>query len=80
VFEGLVGNIRNKITQKNGTSSSADVEDRLNGKLHLIEAHDGKITKNCAVCSNREVKGSRRETPVQGGKDSIPTSILPYII
>jgi hypothetical protein len=33
------------------------VENRLNGKLHLIQAQDGKVTMDCAVCSNRKVKG-----------------------
>jgi hypothetical protein len=43
VTEGLVGNAQNKMTQKRGRPSSRDVEDYLNGKLRLIQAHDGKV-------------------------------------
>jgi hypothetical protein len=75
VIEGLVGNIQNKMTQKRGRPSSADIEDLLNGRLHLIQDHDGKIKKVCAICSNREVKGGRRKdcaicsnTEVKGGR------------
>jgi hypothetical protein len=50
----------NKMTRKRGRPSST--EDGLNGKLHLIHVHHGKVTKECAVCSNREVNGGRRET------------------
>jgi hypothetical protein len=57
VIEGLAGNVPNKMIQKTGIPSSKDVEDCLNGKLHLIQAHDGKIKKDYAVCSNREVEG-----------------------
>jgi hypothetical protein len=32
----------NKITRKIGRPSSADEEDNLDGKLHLIQAHDEK--------------------------------------
>jgi hypothetical protein len=45
------------MTQKRGRPSSTDLEDGLSDKLHLIQVHDGKVTKECAVCSNREVKG-----------------------
>jgi hypothetical protein len=62
VTEGLVGNVRNKTTQKRGRPSSKDVEDHLNDKLHLIQVNDGKVKKNCAACYNREAKGGRRET------------------
>jgi hypothetical protein len=53
----LIGNIQNKMARKRGRPSSTDVEDRLNGELHLIQVHDGMVTKDCAVCSKREVKG-----------------------
>jgi hypothetical protein len=62
VIEGLAGNVRNKMIQKRGRPSSAAVEYCLNGKLHLIQAHDGKVKMHYAVCSNREVKGGRTET------------------
>jgi hypothetical protein len=58
----LEGNVWNKITQKRGRPSWTYLEDCLNGKLHLIQAHDGNVTYDCAVCSNREVKGGRAET------------------
>ena len=32
------------------------------GKLRLIQAREGNKTKECAVCSNRKVKGRRMET------------------
>lgn len=62
IIEGLVGNVRNKMSRKRGRPSTGDTEDRLNGKLHLIRAHERKVTKDCAVCSNRKVKGGRKET------------------
>jgi hypothetical protein len=62
VIEGLVENVRNKMSWKRARPSSTDVEDHLNGKLHLIQAHEGKVTEDCAVCSNRKVNGGRRET------------------
>jgi hypothetical protein len=42
VIEGLVGNVRNKMSRKRGRPSSTDVEDDLNEKLHLIQAHKGR--------------------------------------
>jgi hypothetical protein len=54
VIEGLVANKQNKMSQKRGRPSSTHVEDNLNGKLHLLQAHEGKATKDCAVCSNRK--------------------------
>jgi hypothetical protein len=54
--------IEYRTAKKRGRLSSTDVEDRLNGKLHLIQARGGKVTKDCAVCSNRKVNGGRRET------------------
>jgi hypothetical protein len=53
---------RTKCPESEEDQSSTDVEDHLNGKLHLIQAHEGKATKDCAFCSNRKVKGGRRET------------------
>jgi hypothetical protein len=61
VIQGLVGNNQNKMTRKRGRPRSTNVEDHLNGKLHLIQAHYGKVTMDCVVCFNREVKGGRRE-------------------
>jgi hypothetical protein len=75
VIEVLVGNIKNEMTRKRGRPSWTDVEDRLNGKLHLIQAHDGKLTKDCAVCSNRKWKETEEKyrfivTRVQGSQNS----------
>jgi hypothetical protein len=61
VIEGLAGNMQNKIFQKRRRPNLTDVEDNLNGKLHLLQAHEGKATKDCAVCSNRKVKRGRKE-------------------
>jgi hypothetical protein len=62
VIKGSVGNIQNKMTQKRGRPRSTGIEDRLNGRLHPIQNHDGKVKKDCAICFNREVKGGRKET------------------
>jgi hypothetical protein len=59
VIEGLVGDVQNKMSRKRGRPSSKDC---LNGKLYQIQAHERKVTKDCAVCSNRKVNGGRRET------------------
>jgi hypothetical protein len=45
-----------KWLEKGRRPNSKDAEDRLNCKLHLIQAQNGKVTKDCAVCSNRVVK------------------------
>jgi hypothetical protein len=39
-------------------------KDHLIGKLNPIHAHDGKVTKGYAVCSNRKMKGAKREKSV----------------
>jgi hypothetical protein len=62
VIEGLLGSIWNKMTQKRGRPSWTDVEDHLKGKLHLIQANDRKETEDFGVCSNRKLKGGRRDT------------------
>ncbi|XP_069697349.1 piggyBac transposable element-derived protein 4-like isoform X1 [Periplaneta americana] len=62
IIVGLVGNVRNKISRKRGRPSTNDTEDHLNGTLHLIRAHERKVTKDCEVYSNRKVKGGRKET------------------
>jgi hypothetical protein len=50
------------MTQKIGRSSSTDVEDHLNSKLHPIQAHEGKVTMDSVVWLNREMKAGRKET------------------
>jgi hypothetical protein len=52
VIEGLVGNIRNKMTQKRGRPNSTNVEDHMNGKLQVIQACYGKVKMDYAVCFN----------------------------
>jgi len=37
-------------------------EERLNNNPHFIYANEKSNSKDCAVCSNRKVKGRRRET------------------
>jgi hypothetical protein len=36
------------MTKKRRRPSSTDLEDCLDGKLHLIQALDGKVTMDCA--------------------------------
>ena len=57
----LIGNVRNQ-GKKMGRPSSSDTEERLNGKLHILKHNPEKKKKDCAVCSNRKVRGGRKET------------------
>lgn len=61
VIKDLVGEVRNK-GLKRGRPSTSDVEERLNGKLHVINKLPDNKHKDCAVCSNRNKKGGRKET------------------
>jgi hypothetical protein len=58
----LVGDVRNAQGRKRGRPSSTDKEERLNGKPHFIYSNQKSNSKDCAVCSDRKVKGGRRET------------------
>lgn len=58
----LVGDVRNLNVQRRGRPSSGDKEERLNNKPHFIAITEKKSSKDCAVCSDRQVKGGRRET------------------
>ena len=46
---------------KNESLTSGTAE-RLNGLLHIIRRDDTRRSKDCVVCSNRKVKGGRRES------------------
>ena len=59
VVEALVGDVRN--SRPRSHPGTADREERLNNKPHFIY-NDKKNRKDCIVCSNRKVKGARRET------------------
>jgi hypothetical protein len=58
----LVGDICNREGKKRGRPSTSDQEELLNNKPHFMYANEKSNTKDCAVCSNREVKGGRTET------------------
>lgn len=57
----LVGDVRNT-NRKRGRPSSKGDKERLNGKIHIINKMPNNKHKDCAVCSNRSVKGGRKET------------------
>ena len=53
--------VRN-LSRKRGRPSTQDTEERLNRKPHFVMKNEGNSTKDGAVCSNRKLKGQRRET------------------
>lgn len=57
----LVGDVRNN-PKKRGRPSTNDEEERLRKIPHFIQSNEKSNSKDCAVCSNRQVKGGRRET------------------
>lgn len=61
LIEELVEGCRNS-SRKRGRPSTTDDEERLNGKPHFIAKKPNKSTKDCVVCSNRNVPGGRKET------------------
>ena len=56
----LVGDVR-RMERKLGRPSSLDTTERLNNKQHFIGQNPEK-PKDCAVCSNRKIKGGRSKT------------------
>jgi hypothetical protein len=60
LVDNLVGSTR--ISRKRSHLGSADREERLNKASHFIYHYDAKKHKDYIVCSNRKVKGARRET------------------
>ncbi|CAK9832783.1 PiggyBac transposable element-derived protein 4 [Anthophora retusa] len=62
LVEQLVGDFRNGASSKSGRPSSSDKEERLNGKLHILRHCQNVKSKDCSVCSNRKIKGGRRQT------------------
>lgn len=61
LVDQLVGNFRDGCTSR-GRPSTSDKEERLNGKLHILRRNEGGRSKDCLVCSNRKIKGGRRES------------------
>mgnify|MGYP003406709624 FL=1 len=57
----LVGNFRQG-SLSSGRPSTTDDEERLNGKPHYNMRINNKKSKDCMVCSNRNIKGERHET------------------
>ena len=61
-MEQLVGDFRDGTSSKPGRPSVSDKEERLNGKLHILRHCEDVKSKDCSVCSNRKIKGGRRQT------------------
>ncbi|XP_053977063.1 piggyBac transposable element-derived protein 4-like [Hylaeus volcanicus] len=61
LVDQLVGSFRDGCTSR-GRPSTSDKEERLNGKLHILRRNDRGRSRDCLVCSNRRVKGGRRES------------------
>ncbi|XP_017778000.1 PREDICTED: piggyBac transposable element-derived protein 4-like [Nicrophorus vespilloides] len=59
LVDQLVEDFRDGSINKPSTSGTAE---RLNGLLHLIRRNDEGKSKDCVVCSNRKIKGGRRES------------------
>jgi hypothetical protein len=49
-------------SKKRGRPSSNDGAKRLDGKQYFINANENSNSKDCALCSNRKIKGGHRET------------------
>jgi hypothetical protein len=62
LVKSLVGDVCNREGKKRGRQSTSDEEERLNRKPHFIYSNEKSNSKDCAVCSNRKMKGGRRET------------------
>ncbi|KAL1442389.1 hypothetical protein MTO96_030835 [Rhipicephalus appendiculatus] len=61
LIQQLVGDVRAG-ARKRGPSARNDCEERLDGRSHFIYKLPGRSTKDCALCSDRQTKGGRRET------------------
>lgn len=61
LIEQLVDGCRNR-SRKRGRPSTTDNEERLNGKPHFIAKKPNNSTKDCVVCSKRNIPGGRKET------------------
>jgi hypothetical protein len=62
LVKSLVGDVRNREGRKRGRQSTSDEEEKLTRKSHFIYSNEKSNSKDCAVCSNRKIKGGRRET------------------
>jgi hypothetical protein len=58
----LIGNFREGGTPRYGTPSTTDNEDRLDGKLHILQPDAKGKHNDCLVCSNRKLPGGRKTT------------------
>ncbi|CAH0391283.1 unnamed protein product [Bemisia tabaci] len=59
----LVGDVRNSpVNLKRGRRSTADNEERLDGRQHFVSSHPNSKSKDCAVSSDQKVCGGRKET------------------
>lgn len=59
LVESLVAGVRNP--RNRSRPGSADREERLNKLPHFVYHYEQKKHKDCVVCSNRKVKGGRKE-------------------
>ncbi|CAD1468351.1 unnamed protein product [Heterotrigona itama] len=62
LVEQLVGDFRDGASSKLRRPSASDKEERLNGKLHILLHCEDVKSEDCFVCSNRKIKGGRRQT------------------
>jgi hypothetical protein len=60
LVESLVRDVRNP--RKRSHPGSAEREERLNQKPHFLYHFENKKHKDCIVCSNRKIKGARKES------------------
>ncbi|KAG8313771.1 hypothetical protein J6590_107984, partial [Homalodisca vitripennis] len=75
LVKGLVGNVRN--SKKRGRPSDMQDDERLNGKLHILELLP--YPKDCCVCSDRGVGGTRKRTPLWNGGHKTTGEGLPSV-
>lgn len=61
LVDQLVGDFRDGSQRNTGPATSTGLE-RLNGRLHIIRHDDNGNCRDCIVCSNRKIKGGRKQT------------------
>lgn len=57
-----MGDFRDGASSHQGRPSTSNNDERLNGKLHIMRHCKDVRSKDCAVYSNRKIKGGRRQT------------------
>ena len=62
LIQELVGNNRNKNAKRRGRPSTGDEQERLSGTPHFLGKFEGRRSRQCLVCSDRNGPGGRRET------------------